>query len=315
MSDLGIAVIGPGAIADAHLAAFAELGGTRPVWAVGRDLNRTAGFAQRWGIEHTGIDVGQALADPDVDVALICSPNRLHAAQAIYALEAGKDVILEIPIALSQFDSQQIVRVARDRGRRVFACHTMRSFASIRHMHDLVASGAEVISQVAGFFAIPRRNNEGFAGTRTWVDDLLWHHACHLVDATLWVTGNDDIASPTLLRGTDHPEFGMTMEVTMSFGMGDDAWCIASHSLTYNASALSWQMRFCGTHGDYLFDSGKLFGTGGELLVEGASIRDLGFQDAQILDGLRSGQTTDFEARDVLPTMRALHLLEEAGIR
>ena len=101
----------------------------------------------------------------------------------------------------------------------------------------------------------------------------------------------------------------------MSFGMGDDAWCIASHSLTYNASALSWQMRFCGTHGDYLFDSGKLFGTGGELLVEGASIRDLGFQDAQILDGLRSGQPTDFEVRDVLPTMRALHLLEEAGNR
>lgn len=73
MTDLGIAVIGPGAIADAHLEAFAGLGGVRPVWAVGRDPDRTGMFAQRWGIEHAGIDIDRALADPAVDVALICS--------------------------------------------------------------------------------------------------------------------------------------------------------------------------------------------------------------------------------------------------
>lgn len=267
------------------------------------------------GIEHAGIDIDRALADPAVDVALICSPNGLHAAHAVSAFEAGKDVILEIPIALNEADSQRIVNVAEQSGRRAFACHTMRSFAGIRYMRDLVASGSEVITQVTGFFAIPRRNNEGFAGTRTWVDDLLWHHACHLVDATLWVTGNVDIAFPRLLRGSDHPDFGMTMDLTMSFGMGGDAWCIASHSLTYNASALTWQMRFCGSQGDYLFDTGRLFGTGGELLVEGASIRDLTFQNSQILQGLRAGEPTDFKARDVLATMRALRQLEEAGNR
>jgi 2-hydroxy-4-carboxymuconate semialdehyde hemiacetal dehydrogenase len=315
VTDLGIAVIGPGAIADAHLTAFAELGGTRLEWAVGRDLDRTATFAKRWGIANSGIDFDHPLTDPAVDVALICSPNRLHAAQAVRALQAGKDVILEIPVALSEPDSQRIVDVADECGRRAFACHTMRSFAGIRHMRDLVTSGNEMITQVTGFFAIPRRNNEGFTGTRTWVDDLLWHHACHLVDATLWVTGNRDIAFPSLLRGIDHPEFGMTMDLTMSFGMGGDARCIACHSLTYNASALSWQMRFCGLRGDYLFDGGTLYGTAGEVLVEGASIRDLTFQNSQILQGLRAGESTDFEARDVLATMRALRQLEEAGNR
>lgn len=315
MTELGIAIIGPGSIADAHLAAFAELGGVRSVRAVGRDPNRTTAFAQRWGIENAGIEIEHALADPAVDVALVCSPNGLHAAHAIHALEAGKDVILEIPIALSESDSQRIVAVAEQHGRRVFACHTMRSFAGIRRMRDLVASGAEVITQVTGFFAIPRRNNEGFAGPRTWVDDLLWHHACHLVDATLWVTGNEAIAFPALLRGNDHPDFGMTMDLSMSFGTGGSAWCIASHALTYNASALTWQIRFCGSRGDYLFDTGTLYGTGGELLVEGANIRDLVFQNAQILQGLRTGEPTDFEARDVLATMRALRQLEEAGKR
>lgn len=315
MSDLGIAVIGPGAIADAHLTAFAGLGGVRPLWAIGRDPDRTAAFANRWGIEHTDIDVASALADPGVDVALICSPNRLHAPQAIQALEADKDVILEIPIALNEADSRQIVQVAGERGRRVFACHTMRSFAGIRFMRDLVASGEDSITQIVGFFAIPRRNNEGFAGTRTWVDDLLWHHACHLVDATLWITGSDAIVDPSLLRGSDHSEFGMTMDLTMSFGMAGDRWCIASHSLTYNASALSWQLRFCGNRGDYLFDTCSLVGADGKVLVEGGSIRDLAFQNAQILEGLRSGNPTDFGAADVLRSMTALRLLEEAGNR
>jgi 2-hydroxy-4-carboxymuconate semialdehyde hemiacetal dehydrogenase len=313
VSDIGIAVIGPGAIADAHLTAFADIGGTRAVWAVARDLERTAAFAGRWGIDHVGIEIETALADPEVQVALICSPNRLHAVQAIQALEAGKDVILEIPIALSESDSDQILSVAEATGRRVFACHTMRSFAGIRYMRDLVASGRETVTQIVGFFAIPRRSNEGFAGTRTWVDDLLWHHACHLVDATLWITGATEIAFPTLLRGNDHPEYGMTMDIALSFAI--EGTCIASHSLTYNASALSWQMRFCGTQGDYLFDTGTLIGTGGQVLVDGASIRDLEFQNSQILQGLRSGAATDFDARDVLPTMRALHLLEKVGQR
>jgi hypothetical protein len=74
-------------------------------------------------------------------------------------------------------------------------------------------------------------------------------------------------------------------------------------------------MRFCGTNGDYLFDTGTLIGTGGQVLVDGASIRDLEFQNSQILQGLRSGAATDFDARDVLPTMRALHLLEKVGQR
>lgn len=315
MTEVGIAIVGPGAIAEAHLSAFARLGGTRREWVVGRDPDRTADFARRWGIDNAGIDLEQALADPAVDVALICSPNGLHAAHAVQALAAGKDVILEIPVALSEPDARRIVEVADQCGHRVFACHTMRSFGGIRHVRDLVASGAEVITQVAGFFAIPRRNNEGFAGTRTWVDDLLWHHACHLVDATLWVTGNEDIVSPALLRGLDHPDFGMTMDLAMSFGMDGQGWCIASHSLTYNASALTWWMRFCGSRGDYLFDTGTLYGTGGEILVQGESIRDLTHQNARILQGLRTGESTDFEARDVLPSMRALRLLDEAGRR
>lgn len=313
---IGLAVIGPGAIADAHLAAFAAIGGVEPLWAVGRTTERTRDFADRWGIDRVSTRIEEALADERVCLALICSPNALHVSQAEACLAAGRDVMLEIPIAMNAKQAQGLVRLAQDQGRRLFACHTMRSFAGIRRMHELVRSGEEEITQIQGFFAIPRRNNEGFTGTRTWIDDLLWHHACHLVDASMWVTGSQEISDPWLIRGRVHPQFGMTMDLNLAFAMpaaGQGGTVIASHALTYNASELSWQLRFVGCKGDYLFDTGRLTGP----LLRGAAleseIRNLVPQNEQVLYGLRTQSPTDFDAEGVLPAMQALNLLQEVS--
>lgn len=315
---LGLAVVGPGSIAEAHLTAFAELGGVQVLWAVGRSAPRTSTFAERWVIPQSSTLIDDALGDERVEVVLICSPNDLHAPQARASLEAGKDVIAEIPIGMSGSQAAELIELAHARGRRLFACHTMRSFAGIRHMRNLNMSGMESFSQVQGYFAIPRRNNEGFSGRRTWVDDLLWHHACHMVDATLWITGSDVINDAWLMEGDAHPEFGMTMDLVLAFSCMSSVTgqrVIASHALTYQASQLAWQMRFAGLRNDYCFDTGRLTGSGGAAIIEEGSIRDLRVQNAQILDGLRTGACTDFDARSVLPAMRALDLLQQAGRR
>jgi len=315
-SRIGIAVVGPGAIAEAHLAAFEAVGGITPIWAIGRTMEGTSAFADRWGIEHAATDIADACADSRVKLALICSPNELHAAQAQAFLLSGKDVILEIPIAMSTAQSVDLVRLAGAQEQRLFACHTMRSFAGIRYMRDLVCSGQEVLTQIQGSFAIPRRNNEGFAGRRSWVDDLLWHHACHLVDATLWVTSIDSVTNPWLLQGHAHADLGMTMDLNLAFATGhpgDPERVIASHALTYNATSLCWQLRFAGRRGDYVFDGGRLTDGRGSVLVEGASIRDLAIQNAEIIDGLRTGSPTVFDAAGILPAMHALDRLQEVA--
>lgn len=315
---IGLAVVGPGAIADAHLAAFDSLGGVEPLWAVGRSADRTQVFADRWRIARSSTFLDEVLADERVQVGLICSPNAVHASQARDFIEAGKDVIIEIPIAMSGQEATSLVDLAEERGRRIFACHTMRSFEGVRHLRELISSGRESITQIQGYFAIPRRNNEGFSGTRTWIDDLLWHHACHLVDATIWITGGAAIENPWLLQGDAHPEFGMTMDLMLAFSCTSPTTSqrtIASHALTYQASHLAWQLRLAGRFGDYCFDTGRLTGTGGQVLVADGSIRDLRVQNAQIINGLRSGSPTDFEASSVLPAMRALDQLQEASSR
>jgi hypothetical protein len=131
------------------------------------------------------------------------------------------------------------------------------------------------------------------------------------VDASLWISESDGISNESLLQGRTHPEYGTTMDISMSFILNSDV--LVNHSLTYNASALCWQVRMVADRGDYLLDGGTLYGVNGEVLVAGASVRDLRAQNSQILGGLRTGGPTDFDAHGVLPAMHALDLLQKAS--
>ena len=146
---------------------------------------RPSDFARRWKFAQAGTSVEPALADPLVQLALITSPSPLHSEQAVQALQAGKDVIVEIPVALSWPEAQNVAQVAAALGRRVWVCHTLRSTAALREVRERVQAGRLHVTQIAGFFGIPRRRNQGMGGigTRSWIDNLLWHHGCHQVDA------------------------------------------------------------------------------------------------------------------------------------
>lgn len=306
---LGLALVGPGAISAEHLRAFAAIGGTRNCWVVGRDPTTVRMFADEWGFPACATSLDRAVADPAVDVVLICSPNGLHATHAEQALLAGKHVIVEIPMAMSQGEARRLVDLAERVGRSIQVCHTMRSFAAIARMRDLVQTGEVEISQVVGYFGIPRRANEGVNGLRSWIDDLLWHHACHLVDASLWILGTDTVLHPTLHRGRDHPDLGMTMDISIAFAT--ESAQLVSHALTYNTAHLDWSLRFVCDSGQYLFANGDLIGEDGSIVVSGAPIRDLRIQNRAMLDAIDTATVGDFDARSALPSMQCLQQLTD----
>jgi 2-hydroxy-4-carboxymuconate semialdehyde hemiacetal dehydrogenase len=68
---------------------------------VGRKPPSTAQFAARFGYEKWTTDLGEALADPEVDVVIIAGPSETHADMALAAIEAGKHTLVEIPIAMN----------------------------------------------------------------------------------------------------------------------------------------------------------------------------------------------------------------------
>ena len=80
-----------------------------------RDLAKAQAMAEAFGIDRAFGSYEALLADPNIDAVYIPLPNHLHVPFAMMALEAGKHVLCEKPIALSASQAEQLVRAAGDR--------------------------------------------------------------------------------------------------------------------------------------------------------------------------------------------------------
>jgi 2-hydroxy-4-carboxymuconate semialdehyde hemiacetal dehydrogenase len=309
---IGLCVIGAGAIAERHMQAFEALGGIVPRWVVSRPEQAAHDFARRWKFAHAATEVQSALSDPQVQLVLIASPSPLHSEQAVRALEAGKDVIVEIPVALSWQDAQMVAQVAAARGRRVWVCHTLRSHAALRLVRERVRSGKVHLTHISGFYGIPRRRNQGMdgIGIRTWIDNLLWHHGCHQVDASLWVLGMPGIARVQALPGPNHPTFGMALDVGVQMVAAGGE--LITHALTYNLEQPTWRLRFIGHEDVLTYDNGRLTSESGEVLVPETPMTDLRVQDGEILYAWHAGEVCEYQLSSVLPTMEVLGQAQES---
>jgi len=307
MSDpIGVCVIGGGAIAERHMQAFAKVGGVSPKWVISRRADAAEDFARRWNFAQAETSLQRALNDPSVHLVLIASPSPLHSEQAVQALEAGKDVIVEIPVALSWPDAQKVAQVAAARGRRVCVCHTLRSTAALRLVRERVRSGQLHLTHIDGFFGIPRRRNQGMdgVGTRNWIDNLLWHHGCHQVDAALWALDMPTVGCVQALLGPVHPTLGMALDVGVQIVASGGE--LITQSLSYNVERGVWRLQFIGHEDVLTFQDGCLTNEAGEELVPETPVVDLTVQNGELLNAYRSGEKCEYDLPSVLATMEVL---------
>ena len=99
-----LVLAGEGAFGVKHLEAIAAIPDVEVVSLAGGVAEATKATAERFGIPHWTLDLAEALARPGVEAALLATPTPIHAAQAIQVLEAGKHVMVEIPMADSLAD-------------------------------------------------------------------------------------------------------------------------------------------------------------------------------------------------------------------
>lgn len=303
--ELGLCIVGPGGVARLHMQALGQLGGWAPVAVVAENAAGAHAFAAEWGFEVATADLAAALANEEVDFVLITSPNALHSSQAMRALEAGKNVIIEIPAAMTYVEACEIAERATRVGRHALVCHTMRSFPAIREVRDRVAAGSLRLSHIVAFAAVPRRNNEHWAGgRRDWVDDLLWHNACHYLDASLWVLAATEIVRVHAQFGRRNPHFGMAMDI--SIGLTTEDQELVSLAATYNTGCSRSEIRFIGDEALLTFTDGRLLDEEGNAVTATATWSDLLPQDRALLESLITGAPNDFSISSVLPTMKAL---------
>jgi len=89
----------------------------------------------------TFADFRSLCSDPEIDVIYIASPHQYHAEQAIMAAEAGKNIILEKPLALTLEDSDRIIEAAERTGVMLIVGHTHAFDPNIRAVRSLLRSG------------------------------------------------------------------------------------------------------------------------------------------------------------------------------
>ncbi len=106
-----------------------------------RDADRAAAFAGRFGAAHSHGSYRSAVEDPDVDIVYVATTHPFHREQALMAINAGKPVLVEKPMALNAADARDVLTAARDKG--VFAMEAvwMRVNPLILKAREMVASG------------------------------------------------------------------------------------------------------------------------------------------------------------------------------
>lgn len=102
---------------------------------------RAKEYAREHGIARSGTDLAAALTDPEVEAVYISSTNEKHFPQASAAIEAGRHVLCEKPLAMSVAEAAQMVREAEKAGVTFATNHHLRCSGSHRAIRNLIADG------------------------------------------------------------------------------------------------------------------------------------------------------------------------------
>jgi len=185
-----LALIGCGIIAETHHAPqLRTLPSFEIVAAVDVDASRRAAFASRFGIEHQFDDLQTALAQIEIDAVAILTPPNSHTALALTAMQAGKHVLIEKPLALTMHDCDTLIAARDASGVRAmvgFHLRWHRHTLSLRQQMHIAGSPALIQSTFTNAPAIdlPEWRRE-FGG------DLLSDQAIHHIDLWRMLTGNE----------------------------------------------------------------------------------------------------------------------------
>lgn len=143
MAGMALVIMGCGWIARRHAAAARAL--DMPTIFASRDAGRAAAYAREFGGVAAYGDYEAALRDSRARGAIVCTPHDRHVADVLAALEAGRDVLVEKPIARTLDEADRIVAAATAAGRVLMVAenfHFMPAFRWVRRLLDEGRLGA-----------------------------------------------------------------------------------------------------------------------------------------------------------------------------
>ena len=308
-----VALAGAGAFGIKHLDGIKNIDGFEVVSLIGREFNKTKEVADKYGIGHVTTDLSDSLALPEVDAVILCTPTQMHASQSIACLKAGKHVQVEIPLADSWKDAEEVARLAKESGKVAMCGHTRRFNPSHQWVNHKIKAGEFNIQQMDVQTYFFRRTNMNALGqARSWTDHLLWHHAAHTVDLFAYQAGSP-IVKANAVQGPIHAALGIAMDMSIQLQASNGAICTLSLSFN-NDGPLGTYFRYIGDTGTYLARYDDLY-TGKEEQIDvskvDVSMNGIELQDREFFAAIKEGREPNSSVAQVLPCYKVLHNLEQ----
>jgi 2-hydroxy-4-carboxymuconate semialdehyde hemiacetal dehydrogenase len=307
-----IALAGPGAFGIKHLDGLKNIEGVEITSIIGRELGKAQEVATRYGARHVTTDLDEALARPDVDAVILCTPTQMHAEQSIAALKAGKHVQVEIPLCDKVEDGRKVLETQKKTGLVAMVGHTRRFNPSHQYVHKKIEAGEFHIQQMDVQTYFFRRTNMNALGqARSWTDHLLWHHAAHTVDLFQYQTGSK-VVKANAVQGPIHPALGIAMD--MSIQLKAENGAILTLSLSFNNDGpLGTTFRYIGDTATYIARYDDLY-TGKEEKIDvskvAVSMNGIELQDREFISAIREGREPNSSVGKVFACYEVLDQLE-----
>lgn len=242
---LRVVLVGMGRIGRVHLQALAAVERAEVVGVFDLNAQLAHERAEAFGIRRVFASWQELLSEPEVECVGILLPHDLHEQYAIQALEAGKHVVCEKPLAPTLPECDRMLAAADRTGRRLLPVHNRVYSLGIEKMHELLqqdAIGEVFLAQTTGFEAPPT--------VQTWLatprggGGVLMSQAVHPMYALRWLLG--DVARVSCVFGDrkvvdmsaeDHAVVllkfanGIAAEMTCTFGIAHGP---LDHSITFH---------------------------------------------------------------------------------
>lgn len=241
----GIGIIGCGKIAQVrHIPEYLENPNAEIRGYFDLNLQRAQELAEKFGGKAFA-SVEELLADPSIDAVSICVANFAHAEMTIKALEAGKHVLCEKPMAVTLAECEAMVAAAKKAGKHLMIGHNQRLAKAHMVAKKMIEEGA--IGRILTF-----RTTFGHGGPETWSIDpgkSVWFFdkkraamgamadlGIHKTDLIQFLTGQKVVRTTARLTTLDKRDAGGNL-----IGVDDNAFCIYELSGgAYGTMTASW---------------------------------------------------------------------------
>lgn len=203
-----VGVIGAG-VGAAHLDAYNKLAGVEVVGLADLNDERAAQVATTYAVPTTYHDYGDLLARPDLDAVSVCLPNMLHAPVTIAALQQGKHVLVEKPMARTVAEDEAMIAAAQAADRILMVAFNHRYRGDVQWLKQYIESGAlgRIYYAKAHWMrrsGIPRLGS-WFVGKEQAGGGPLIDLGVHVLDMALYLMGEP---RPQTVSASAYAEFG-----------------------------------------------------------------------------------------------------------